>query len=115
MPTPFVWFDNIGSNRDETASFLGKAFGWSENNIGPMTFLTGDGELPFAAACDAMKDISGWVPYIEVDDLEAEVAKVSALGANVVAANLDGPAGTATFLTDPGGAPIALWKRGQNM
>ena len=113
MPSPFVWFDNIGTKRDETTDFLGKTFGWSANDIGPMTFLTDEGELPFAATCDSMEGVSGWVPYIEVEDLELAVANAVTNGAKVIAENLIGPAGTATFMQDPGDAPLALWKRGE--
>ncbi|NIZ59521.1 hypothetical protein DL239_00865 [Sedimentitalea sp. CY04] len=111
MPSPFVWFDNIGAKRDETTDFLDKTFGWSANNIGPMTFLTDEGELPFAATCDGMDDVRGWVPYVEVDELAPAVAKAASNGATIIAENLTGPAGIATFLKDPGGAPLALWKR----
>ncbi|MVO15793.1 VOC family protein [Parasedimentitalea huanghaiensis] len=113
MPSPFVWFDNIGATRDETTDFLSKTFGWSANDIGPMTFLTDEGELPFAATCDSMDGVSGWVPYIEVEDLEPAVANAVTNGAKIIAKNLIGPAGTATFMQDPGGAPLALWKRGE--
>ena len=112
MPSPFVWFDNIGAERSATTEFLGKAFGWQPQDIGAMTFLAEDGaEMPFAATCDAMDQISGWVPYIEVDDLPAAVLDARAHGAEVIAENVKGPAGDATFIKDPGGAPLALWKR----
>ena len=85
MPSPFVWFDNIGAKREETTDFLNKTFNWSANNIGPMTFLTNDGELPFAATCDTMDEISGWVPYVVVDELEPAVANAKSNGATIVA------------------------------
>ena len=111
MSSPFVWFDNLNPARAETEAFLEKTFGWSQQNIGPMTFQTAEGEMPFAAVCDKMEEVTGWVPYVEVQDLEAEVEKAAANGATIVAAGLVGPAGTATFLRDPGGAPLAIWKR----
>ena len=115
MAAPFVWFDNIGTDRRETTNFLAKTFNWAHNDIGPMTFLTKGEEAPFAATCDAMQGISGWVPYIEVDRLVEAVADAEANGATIIAENLQGPAGVATFITDPGGAPLALWKRGEGM
>lgn len=111
MSLPFVWFDNLNPARSETETFFEKTFGWSQQNIGPMTFQTADGEMPFAAVCDLMEDLKGWVPYVEVDDLAAETEKAQANGATLIAAELEGPAGKATFLRDPGGSPIALWKR----
>lgn len=116
MPSPFVWFDNIGANRAATTEFLKSAFGWVSNDIGTMTFLTnGDVEIPFAATCEAMDGVSGWVPYIEVDDLKLAVEDAGKHGARIIEENMEGPAGTATFIRDPGGAPLAIWKRAAGM
>ncbi len=116
MPSPFVWFDNIGSARADTTKFLKNAFGWADQDIGPMTFLTAGGqEKPFAAPTDTMKDVTGWVPYLEVDDLASATAEACKHGAEIIAENLRGPAGDATFIRDPGGAPLALWKRAPGM
>ncbi|WIY25491.1 VOC family protein [Parasedimentitalea psychrophila] len=114
MPSPFVWFDNIGAQREETVHFLNETFGWSANSVGPMTFLESGSGKPFAAACDPMDGLSGWVPYIEVEDLTSAVTKAASNGATIIAENLTGPAGVATFIRDPGGAPLALWKRDGN-
>jgi predicted enzyme related to lactoylglutathione lyase len=115
MTAPFAWFDNIGTDRSRTTEFLSKTVDWASNDIGPMTFLTKGEAMPFAATCDAMPGISGWVPYVEVDALPEAVARAEANGAVIVAENLKGPAGVATFITDPGGAPLALWKRAAGM
>ncbi len=111
MSSPFVWFDNISAERGKTTDFLSQNFGWSTQDIGPMTFLTTSGDMPFAATCDEMPGMSGWVPYIEVQDLNLETDKARTNGAEVIAENLVGPAGTATFLRDPGGSVLAIWKR----
>lgn len=114
MPSPFVWFDNMTSQRSETTQFLQDMFGWQPQDIGPMTFLTQEGaELPFAASCETFEGISGWVPYIEVEDLPAAVDAARQNGAHVIAENVKGPAGDASFIRDPGGSALALWKRGQ--
>ncbi|MEM8797210.1 MAG: VOC family protein [Pseudomonadota bacterium] len=112
MTSPFVWFDNIGAERAATTDFLSRAFGWTPQDIGPMTFLTNENaEMPFSATCDPISGISGWVPYIEVDDLADAVQSARSFGATVIAENIAGPAGDATFIKDPGGTPLALWKR----
>jgi predicted enzyme related to lactoylglutathione lyase len=116
MATPFVWFDNLGANRAETTAFLQNAFDWAPNDIGPMTFLTADGqEQPFAATAETMDGISGWVPYVEVQDLPAAVKNAQRHGAKIIAQDVKGPAGDASFIRDPGGAPLALWKRAPGM
>ena len=111
MAAPFVWFDNIGSDRSGTTDFLAKTFGWTPNDIGPMTMLA-NGDGPFAATADIMEGLSDWVPYIEVEDLGDATKKAIGNGTTVMAADLQGPAGVATFVRDPGGSTLALWKRG---
>ncbi|WP_299555256.1 VOC family protein [uncultured Tateyamaria sp.] len=112
MAPPFVWFDNMTPTRQDTTDFLQEMFGWQPQDIGPMTFLTAEGaDTPFAATCDMLKDIDGWVPYIEVDDLSAALARARRNGASVIAEDVRGPAGDASFIRDPGGSAMALWKR----
>lgn len=113
MPSPFVWFDNMTAHSAETVQFLQDMFGWQAKDIGTMTFLTeGGSDMPFASACDTVQGISGWVPYIEVDDLPAAVDRARQNGASIIAEDVKGPAGDASFLRDPGGSALALWKRG---
>ncbi|MEJ6392372.1 hypothetical protein V8J82_03840 [Gymnodinialimonas sp. 2305UL16-5] len=115
MPAPFVWFDNMTAQPQDTTHFLHAMFGWQREDIGAMTFLTEKaGATPFAATCHEMNGITGWVPYIEVEDLTAAVAIARRNGADVVAENVEGPAGNASFIRDPGGSPMALWKRSQS-
>lgn len=111
MTSPFVWFDNISGDRTSTARFLSDTFGWQQQDIGSMTMQVNGDNGPFAGVCDALDSVSGWVPYVEVDDLEAETRKAQSNGADVIAERLDGPAGIATFIRDPGGSVMALWKR----
>lgn len=112
MSSQFVWFDNLSANRAATADFMHSAFGWAPKDIGSMVFLTAEGEqLPFAAVCDEMGGLTGWVPYLEVEDLAVAVANARGHGAEIIAENLKGPAGDASFIRDPGGSPMALWKR----
>ncbi|MEO1680743.1 MAG: VOC family protein [Pseudomonadota bacterium] len=114
MPAPFVWFDNMTAQPQGATQFLHAMFGWQPRDIGAMTFLTEDGQdMPFAATCKALNGITGWVPYIEVDDLPAATARALEHGATVIAENVKGPAGDASFVRDPGGSAMALWKRDQ--
>ncbi len=116
MTSPFVWFDNMTKTRSETTQFLQGMFDWNPNDIGPMTFLTAQGaDRPFAASCDVFEGIEGWVPYVEVDDLPAAVMRARAQGATVIAEDFKGPAGDASFIRDPGGSALALWKRAEGM
>jgi len=111
MSSPFVWFDNIGKNRQKTSRFLTGFLGLQEQDVGSMTMMVTPGSGPFAGVTDPMADVSGWVPYIEVDDLGNSAKEAVSHGASLVAENMEGPAGNATFIRDPGGSVMALWKR----
>ncbi|MEZ5778094.1 MAG: hypothetical protein R3E44_07005 [Paracoccaceae bacterium] len=62
-----------------------------------------------------MQGVSGWVPYVEVDDLPAAAKNARNHGAEIIAENLKGPTGDASFTRDTGGAPLAQGKRGLGM
>lgn len=111
MSSPFVWFDNIGDNRGASSEFLTDMFGWQQAEAGSMTMMLNGPDGPFAGVCDTMQGVSGWVPYIEVGDLAAATKKAQGHGAKVLTKDMVGPAGTATFISDPGGSVMALWKR----
>ena len=114
MTIPFVWFDNLGPARAATTEFMSEMFGWTPGDMSSTTVLTAKGEeKPFAATCDALGQITGWVPYVEVTDLHAETQRARAAGGTVLIEDMDGPAGRATVVRDPGGAVLALWKRGE--
>lgn len=115
MPAPFVWFDNMTAQQQDTTRFLLAMFGWQPRDIRTMTFLNEDGvDGPFAATCDVLEGIAGWVPYFEVNDLGAATVRARENGAEVIVEDVKGPAGDASFIRDSGGSPMALWKRGPN-
>lgn len=114
MPAPFIWFDNFGTTKTKTTAFFTALFGWPAQAVGEGDFLSQpDAASPFAAVYEPLDGLTGWVPYVEVDDLAARTAEAKALGAEVLVENKAGPAGIATFLKDPGGAVLAIWKRGE--
>lgn len=111
MSVPFVWFDNVGPKRAETTAFLANLFGWVAKDMGSVSMLSQGEQLPFAGTTDEMADVQGWVPYVEVPVLSDAVRRAGEYGADILAENLQGPAGTASFIRDPGGAVLALWQR----
>ncbi|WP_299683969.1 VOC family protein [uncultured Tateyamaria sp.] len=112
MTNPFVWFDNLGPASAATTEFMSTLFGWTPGDMGGMSIVTARGaDRPFAAMGDTMGQVSGWVPYVEVTDLAAETQRARDAGGTVLAEDMAGPAGRATFVQDPGGAVLALWTR----
>jgi predicted enzyme related to lactoylglutathione lyase len=51
-----------------------------------------------------------WLPYVEVDDVASVTAQASRLGAGILLAPREGPAGWRSVITAPDGGEIALWQ-----
>jgi uncharacterized protein len=54
---------------------------------------------------------SRWLPYVEVDEIEAVTARAWALGAAVLLEPREGPTGWRSVVTEPSGGEVALWQR----
>lgn len=110
MSNAFVWFHN-GSHEPATAvRFYESLLGWKQTD-GPagMTMFGGE-QGPFAAVVSE-DGPAGWVPYAQVEDVDAATKKATKLGGTVVRSKTRGPAGEFTIIQDPGGAAIALWQK----
>jgi hypothetical protein len=111
MSEAFVWFHNSSDKPTESRVFYERLFGWkaAEGPAG-MTMLAGE-KGPFAGI--SLKDAgdAGWLPYAQVDDLDAATKKATELGAAVVKEKTRGPAGEFSVVRDPGGATLALWQK----
>jgi predicted enzyme related to lactoylglutathione lyase len=51
-----------------------------------------------------------WLPYVEVDEIEATTERGRRLGASVLLAPREGPAGWRSVLATSAGGQIALWQ-----
>jgi predicted enzyme related to lactoylglutathione lyase len=51
-----------------------------------------------------------WLPYVEVQSVAAATAQAIALGASLMLAPRDGPAGWRSVVTAPAGGEIAFWQ-----
>ena len=107
---PFVWFHHHSENPTETLAFYEKLLGWRRADGPPgMTMFAGENG-PFAAV-GAKDGASGWLPYVEVPDVDAATTKAKSLGATVTHERTRGPAGDFVIVRDPGGASVALWQK----
>lgn len=111
MAEAFVWFHNDSSKPNESKEFYEKLLGWKPSD-GPagMTFFMGE-KGPFAGLGAKQEATAGWVPYVQVEDLDAATKKATKLGATVLKDKTRGPAGDFTVVRDPGGASVALWQK----
>ena len=111
MSQGFVWFHNDSEKVSDSVKFYEQLLGWKPADGPPgMTMFAGE-KGPFAAIGDKQGKVSGWVPYAEVDDLDASTKRATKLGAAVLQAKTKGPAGDFVVVRDPGGAAIALWQK----
>ncbi len=107
----FVWFHNSSKDPVSTVSFYEKLLGWEQAESPPgMTMFTGE-KGPFAAVGQEAGEL-GWIPFVEVSDVDAATRRAKKLGAQVVAGKTRGPAGEFSIVRDPGGAAVALWQKG---
>lgn len=111
MSDAFVWFHNNSDNPGESKIFYENLLGWKPADGPPgMTMFTGD-KGPFAGLGAKEGQPAGWLPYVQVDDVDAATKKAVKLGAAVLKVKSRGPAGEFSVVKDPGGAAIALWQK----
>jgi predicted enzyme related to lactoylglutathione lyase len=106
----FVWFHNGSDKLTDTVPFYEALLGWKSSDGPGMTLFAGDSG-PFAGIGPKEGSVGGWVPYAQVDDVDAATDQAVKLGASVLQGKIRGPAGEFCIVRDPGGAAIALWQR----
>jgi predicted enzyme related to lactoylglutathione lyase len=111
MSDAFVWFHNNSNSPKEAATFYEKLLGWKPSEgPGGMTMLASE-KGPFAGLAAKDGDSPGWLPYVQVSDLDAATKKAVKLGATLIKEKTRGPAGEFSVVRDPGGSPVALWQK----
>ena len=111
MSEAFVWFHNSSDKPTESKNFYEKLLGWKPSEgPGGMTMFAGEKGL-FAGLGARDGDATGWLPYVQVDDVDAATKKAVKLGAALVKEKTRGPAGEFSVVRDPGGSAIALWQK----
>lgn len=112
MNNPVVGWQIVSPEPDETATFLGKLFGWRTIRDNPLAYRevrAGEGGM-HGGVWPAPRDARPFVQlFVEVADIDACVEQAVALGAQVVVPKSALPEGgaMAVFL-DPQGLPIAV-------
>jgi predicted enzyme related to lactoylglutathione lyase len=107
----FVWF-SLGTEDPATArEFYASLLEWE---IGEEGMVAGE-DRPWAAinASRGRNDARGWVPYVQVEDVDRATERARQLGATVLKEKTRGPAGDFATIADPAGAAVALWEPSQ--
>ena len=111
MSDAFVWFHNHSNRPNESVAFYEKLLGWKPSEgPGGMTMFAGE-KGPFAGLGAKDGESAGWLPYVQVVDLDAATKKAVKLGATLIKEKTRGPAGEFSVVNDPGGSPVALWQK----
>ena len=110
MSEAFVWFHNSSKNPADSIKFYESLLGWKRADGPPGMTLFASDKGPFAAV-GTVEETAGWIPYAEVEDVDAATKKARKLGATVIKDKTRGPAGEFSIVRDPGGAAIALWQK----
>ena len=118
MPNPFVHVELNTNNPEKAKAFYSQLFEWKLGSVpnpavpsGAYTMI----EVGTGTGGGIMKQIpggpSGWLAYVEVDDIHATTQKAEQLGGKVMKDITEVPGmGWFSFIEDPTGAILGLWK-----
>jgi hypothetical protein len=113
MPNPVVHFEILGRDGPALQSFYAELFGWKVDASNPLHYGTveaqGRGIGGGIAPTDLM--VGHVTVYVEVNDLDAYLAKAEALGGRIMMPPTEVPGGPAVALfADTEGHTIGLVK-----
>ncbi len=114
-PGLLSWNELASPDPDGSASFYGELFGWTIEPIEemPMQYLivkNRDGHTNGGIRAAAEQEPPYWLAYFGIDDLDAGVAKIGALGGTTLTEPMDiGGGNRIAAVQDPQGAVFALY------
>jgi hypothetical protein len=106
MAAEFVWFSLAAEDPERAREFYASLLDWE---IAEEGMVAGEGR-PWAAIGPDGDGSSGWLPYVQVPDVDRATERALELGATVLRERTRGPAGDYATIADPTGAALALWQ-----
>ncbi len=100
------------ANLSAARAFYQQAFGWSLTDFGPTYAASTSGDVDVGLQGDATEATDAPLPVIDVDDLEAALAAVSAAGARILRPIFAFPGGRRFHFLDPNGNELAVTQAG---
>ena len=108
----FSWMELHSSDTAKAKSFYTDLLGWGTENMempGATYTVITNGDEKVGGFPPMPTDTPRWLPYITVDDVDAQVEKAKSLGATVVSEPFSAPGvGRMATISDPVGGVIAL-------
>lgn len=112
MGQPVVHFEIGCRDSAKTQEFYAKLFGWKIQQAGPAAMIDTEGKGGINGHITSL----GHEPhnfvnvYVQVDDIEAYLAKAQELGGKRVVGPIDIPTGSFAWMADVEGTMIGLFK-----
>lgn len=110
MAAPFVWFDLRTEDEAQALAFYRELLQWEIEGGGGQPAMVKGPDGPWASLAPNADGDSQWVPYVQVEDVDAARERAGQLGATIVSEKTAGPAGDFAVIADPAGAMLALWQ-----
>jgi predicted enzyme related to lactoylglutathione lyase len=118
MANPFIHIELSSTDVDKAKAFYGKLFNWKLEDMpmGDGFVYTMIGVGDDGTGGGMMKQMmpgapSFWLPYVDVDDIQAATKQAKSLGATVMKDVTEIPdMGFFSVITDPTGAALGLWQ-----
>ena len=112
-PNPIVHLELHTGDEEGALRFYGRLCGWRPERIaaGACSYLglqTGGAVGGGIVECATTRSL--WLPYVQVDEIEAATERARQLGAAVALTPREGPAGFRSVVVDPAAGEVALWQ-----
>jgi predicted enzyme related to lactoylglutathione lyase len=108
-PSPLVHLELHTGDLPRASAQYAELLGWRPRRVG--SYLALDLASSFGGGmveCGTERPV--WLPYVQVDDVDAVTDRACGLGASVMLEPRDGPTGRRSVVVVPEGGEIALWQ-----
>ena len=112
-PRPVVHLELHTGDLPAAGGFYSGLLGWRPEWVATCAgsyFAVGTGGAVGAGVVQCGTERPLWLPYVEVDRIDAATERAQRLGATVALTPREGPAGWRSVLTAPDGSELALWQ-----
>jgi predicted enzyme related to lactoylglutathione lyase len=109
IPSPLVHLELHTGNLARACAFYAGLCGWRPERVAGYQALDWDREVG-GGVVECGIERAAWLPYVEVARVEEATGRAVELGASVLLAPREGPAGWRSVVAVPDGAELALWQ-----
>jgi predicted enzyme related to lactoylglutathione lyase len=112
-PQPVVHLELHTGDLPQASAFYAQLCGWRPERVETacgsyQAMALGRGFGGGIVQCGCARAV--WLPYVEVERIEQATDEARLLGASILLAPREGPAGWRSVVTTPAGGEIALWQ-----